>query len=137
MLSLEDGGEPVRTTVYHPFWVLSGRDLTERSAPRELKAHESEGQSLPGRWVNSHELRAGDMIQTRQAAPLRHWDELVGTNQDEFGRRHSGSGLLSPFLKQLRHHQAADQALKTVVVGLGGCCDRVELLEVIEGHHSP
>jgi hypothetical protein len=46
----------VRATVYHPFWVVSGRDLDERSAPRELSEHEDEGLTLPGGWVNSHEL---------------------------------------------------------------------------------
>jgi hypothetical protein len=45
--------------------VIEGRDLQERSKPRELREHEDEGHSLPGRWVNSHELRAGDCIITR------------------------------------------------------------------------
>jgi len=52
----------VRTTVYHPFWVVSGRDLTERSVPRELDEREDQGMSLNGRWVNSHELRSGDVL---------------------------------------------------------------------------
>lgn len=47
------------------------------------------------------------------------------------------SAALSPLLKQLRHHQAVNQGSQAVVVGLGGCCDRVELLDVIDGHHSP
>ena len=45
--------------------MIEGRDLQERSRPRELQEHEDEGHSLPGRWVNSHELRAGDWIITR------------------------------------------------------------------------
>ena len=45
--------------------MIEGRDLQERSKPRELQEHEDEGHSLPGRWVNSHELRAGDCIITR------------------------------------------------------------------------
>lgn len=44
---------------------VTSKDLRERSKPRELQEHEDEGQSLPGRWVNSHELRAGDCIITR------------------------------------------------------------------------
>ncbi|MBI2824088.1 MAG: ParB N-terminal domain-containing protein [Planctomycetia bacterium] len=56
-----DGGE-IRTTVYHPFWVLNGRDLAERTTPRELDEKEDQGQSLAGRWVNSHELRVGDTL---------------------------------------------------------------------------
>jgi hypothetical protein len=55
----------IEATAYHPFWVIEGRDLQERSKPRELREHEDEGLSLPGRWVNSHELRAGDCIITR------------------------------------------------------------------------
>jgi len=45
--------------------VIEGRDLQERSKPRELQEHEDEGHSLTGRWGNSHELRAGDWIITR------------------------------------------------------------------------
>ncbi len=45
--------------------MIEGSDLQERSRPRELQEHEYEGHSLPGRWVNSHELRAGDWIITR------------------------------------------------------------------------
>ena len=52
----------IQCTVYHPFWVISGRDLQDRSVPRELNEFEDQGQLTPGRWVNSHELRAGDRI---------------------------------------------------------------------------
>jgi hypothetical protein len=45
--------------------VIEGRDLQERSQPCELQEHEDEGHSLPGRWVNSHELHAVDWIITR------------------------------------------------------------------------
>ncbi|QDT00593.1 Hint domain-containing protein [Adhaeretor mobilis] len=62
LLTIHTEQGPVRTTIYHPFWVLSGRDLEERSAPRELSDHEDEGLSLQGRWVNSHELRCGDIL---------------------------------------------------------------------------
>jgi hypothetical protein len=62
VVTLTTDGGPIRTTVYHPFWVLSGRDLAERSTPRKLDEMEDQGQSLPGRWVNSHELRVGDVL---------------------------------------------------------------------------
>ncbi len=52
----------IRATIYHPFWVVAGRDLTERSVPRELDEQEDQGLSLEGRWVNSHELRCGDRL---------------------------------------------------------------------------
>ena len=62
VVTVDLGVSKIETTVYHPFWVLDGRDLAERSQPRELQPHESEGLSLTGRWVNSHELRAGDIV---------------------------------------------------------------------------
>ncbi len=48
--------------MYHPFWVLNGRDLDERSTPRELSEREDQELSLPGRLDNSHELRVGDVL---------------------------------------------------------------------------
>lgn len=42
--------------------MLNGRDLAERSTPRELEEREDQGFTLPGRWVNSHELRCGDVL---------------------------------------------------------------------------
>jgi hypothetical protein len=65
VVSITVDNTTIEATAYHPFWVIEGRDLRERSKPRELQEHEDEGQSLPGRWVNSHELRAGDCIITR------------------------------------------------------------------------
>ncbi len=57
-----DRNGSVRCTVYHPFWIVAGRDLAERSTPRELDEHEDQDLSLDGRWVNSHELRCGDRL---------------------------------------------------------------------------
>jgi len=65
VISITVDNTTIEATAYHPFWVIEGRDLQERSKPRELQEHEDEGHSLPGRWVNSHELRAGDCIITR------------------------------------------------------------------------
>ena len=65
VVSITVDNTTIEATAYHPFWVIEGRDLQERSKPRELREHEDEGHSLPGRWVNSHELRAGDCIITR------------------------------------------------------------------------
>ena len=70
-------GEPatVQTTAYHPFWVLQGTDLAERPACRKLLPGEDEGRSLQGRWVNSHDLRAGDVVLGADGSPCR----VVGT----------------------------------------------------------
>ena len=59
----------IRATIYHPFWVLDGLDLGERATPRELDDREDQGLALPGRWVNSHELRCGDLLIGRDGRP--------------------------------------------------------------------
>ena len=58
-----------RCTVHHPFWVASGRELTDRPRPANLLENESEGLSLEGRWVDSHDLRAGDVLISRDGTP--------------------------------------------------------------------
>jgi hypothetical protein len=62
LLTITTEAGSVRCTIYHPFWVIAGRDLSERSTPRELAENEDQGLSLDGRWVNSHELRCGDRL---------------------------------------------------------------------------
>ncbi|MEM6469657.1 MAG: DUF6531 domain-containing protein [Planctomycetota bacterium] len=59
-----DQGE-VTATAYHPFWVVEGHDLENRPRPKGLKDDEDEGLSLKGRWVNSHDLFAGDVVYRR------------------------------------------------------------------------
>ena len=71
VVRIEVNGTWVETTVYHPFWVMEGRDLDERSVPRELDPSEDEGKALQGRWVNSHELRAGDTIHLQNGTSAR------------------------------------------------------------------
>jgi len=69
LVAITTDGGTIQTTLYHPFWVLRGSDLHERPTPRELADHEDQGLSLQGRWVNSHELRAGDMLIGRDGSP--------------------------------------------------------------------
>ncbi len=52
----------IEATIHHPFWVVKGHELEHRSTPRELAADEDQNLSLAGRWVDSHELLAGDTI---------------------------------------------------------------------------
>ena len=61
----------VEATAYHPFWVLDGHDLENRPRPRELAEKEDEGLSVQGRWVNSHDLFAGDLLLTQDGRQLR------------------------------------------------------------------
>ncbi|MEO1619055.1 MAG: RHS repeat-associated core domain-containing protein, partial [Planctomycetota bacterium] len=56
-----DRGE-VTATAYHPFWVIEGHDLANRPRPKGLSETEDEGLTLEGRWVNSHDLMAGDVV---------------------------------------------------------------------------
>jgi hypothetical protein len=69
-LELEGGGS-AEATAYHPFWVVRGMRLSERPVPGKLSAGEDEGGELPGRWVSSHELQAGDVVFTRAGKPAR------------------------------------------------------------------
>ncbi|QDT69090.1 Bifunctional hemolysin/adenylate cyclase precursor [Planctomycetes bacterium MalM25] len=59
-VTTDDG--PFRATVHHPVWVVAGRELAERPVCTELSPGENEGGSLAGRWVNSHDLRPGDVL---------------------------------------------------------------------------
>jgi hypothetical protein len=66
MVTVDFGdGRTVRATQYHPFWVAAGEDLAGRPTPRHLAEHEDQGGALAGRWVNSHELRPGDVLVLR------------------------------------------------------------------------
>ena len=45
--------------------MAAGRELADRPFPANLREHESEGLSLEGRWVDSHDVRAGDVLVSR------------------------------------------------------------------------
>lgn len=62
LVTIHTETDSIRATVYHPVWVLAGRNLDDRPAPKELEPSEDEGLSLSGRWVNSHDLRPGDVL---------------------------------------------------------------------------
>ena len=70
LVTVETGDASVVATAHHPFWVLDGHRLEERPRCGELSEHEDEGGSLPGRWVNSHDLMAGDMVIGRDGRQL-------------------------------------------------------------------
>jgi len=57
--------------------VIEGHELADRGTPRDFAEDEDQGQSLPGRWVNSHELLAGDIIIGRDGR--RH--RILGISQ--------------------------------------------------------
>lgn len=73
----------VVATAYHPFWVLEGHDLANRPRPRKLADTEDEGLALRGRWVNSHNLMAGDLIYSTEGRELRVL-KIVQTYEEQF-----------------------------------------------------
>jgi hypothetical protein len=62
LVTLDIGVGEVTATAYHPIWVVEGQDLESRPALRRVDVNEDRGKSLPGRWVNSHDLREGDVL---------------------------------------------------------------------------
>jgi RHS repeat-associated protein len=68
-VTIDFGQGELTATAYHPFWVLEGEGLEERPAPLEVPVSEDRGRSLPGRWVNSHDLREGDVLFLRAKEP--------------------------------------------------------------------
>lgn len=62
LVTIHTETDSIQATVYHPLWVISGRNLDDRPACQELSPQEDERLALPGRWVNSHDLRPGDVL---------------------------------------------------------------------------
>jgi RHS repeat-associated protein len=65
IVGLEVDGIEVTSTAHHPFWVVEGHDLENRPDLQHVDTDEDRGKSLLGRWVNSHDLRVGDVIVLR------------------------------------------------------------------------
>ncbi len=68
-IELESGN--VTSTAYHPFWVMEGHALEYRSPIRHVAPTEDRDQSLPGRWVNSHDVIENDIVFIRGAGPTK------------------------------------------------------------------
>ncbi len=68
-IELESG--KVTSTAYHPFWVMEGRELEYRSPIRHVAPTEDRDQSLPGRWVNSHDVIENDIVFIRGGGPTK------------------------------------------------------------------
>jgi RHS repeat-associated protein len=62
LVTLDVGACELTATAYHPFWVIEGQDLESRESLRNVDISEDRGGSLAGRWVNSHDLREGDVV---------------------------------------------------------------------------
>src|SRR6202043_2294503 len=70
MVTLDLGTGEVTATAHHPFWVIEGQDLDRRPGMLEVDVSEDQGGSLPGRWVNSHDLREGDVVFLQGSGPV-------------------------------------------------------------------
>ncbi|MFQ3594036.1 MAG: RHS repeat-associated core domain-containing protein, partial [Gemmataceae bacterium] len=70
LVTLDVGVGEVTATAYHPFWVVEGQDLESRPALRHVDVSEDRDEALPGRWVNSHDLREGDVVFLRDRGPV-------------------------------------------------------------------
>jgi hypothetical protein len=70
LVVLDIAGEVIESTSSHPFWVIEGQALTERSSAghgAEFDTHPC----VPGRWVIAGELRAGDVLLLRNEKARR------------------------------------------------------------------
>jgi hypothetical protein len=67
MVTLDLGESSVTATAMHPFWVVAGDALEDRPGLFIVERDDDRGLSLPGRWVNSHDLRAGDVLFLRSS----------------------------------------------------------------------
>ena len=83
LIEISTKHDTVVATAYHPFWVLEGYDLANRPRPRKLADTEDEGLALRGRWVNSHDLMAGDLIYSTEGRELRVL-KIVQTYEEQF-----------------------------------------------------
>src|SRR5262249_46548041 len=81
MVTIDLGDGEIAATAYHPFWVIRGENLADRSPPEHIDANEDRGGALAGRWVNSHDLRVGDVVFLRTHRPVTV--RRVGQHNDQ------------------------------------------------------
>ncbi len=62
LVTVKVGESAVAATAYHPFWVVEGDGLETRPAIVSEEVKEGLSGEQPGRWVYSHDLRAGDVV---------------------------------------------------------------------------
>ncbi len=57
-------GETIESTYHHPYWVVSGEELAERTCLEHIPEVPADAK-IPGRWVDAGDVRAGDELQLR------------------------------------------------------------------------
>lgn len=111
VVTIRIGDSTVEVTAHHPFWVLEGNQLSSRPQPDHLSVHEDERLSLPGRWVNSHDLAVGDRVVGR--------DGKVNTILEVTKRICDGFKVSN--LTIAEHHSFAITDLEILVHNAGFC----------------
>ncbi len=71
LVELTIAGETVRATLGHPFWVIEGDDLASRPRRSHILKASTSSPIVPGRWVDSHDLKVGDVLLLRGTRPAR------------------------------------------------------------------
>ena len=71
LVTLDLGIDEVTATAFHPFWVVEGEDLEARPELRNVAVSDERGGFLAGRWVNSQDVREGDVVFLRGSGPLK------------------------------------------------------------------
>ena len=62
VVTMTVGDDEIQVTAGHPFWVVDGAGLDERECPKELRPEEDTGINVTGRWVDSNDVRPGDVV---------------------------------------------------------------------------
>ena len=68
--SIRTNSGVLEATANHPVWVVSGEHLDDRRTPDHFNIQGDEGKELAGRWVNSHELLPGDVLNSHDGLPV-------------------------------------------------------------------
>jgi len=63
--------EIIESTTGHPFWVIEGEDLDSRPRPEHIVGAQVPTSIVPGRWVDSHDLRPSDVLFLKNRKPVR------------------------------------------------------------------
>ena len=71
MIELTVAGEKIQATFGHPFWVIEGEELDSRPRREHIVKASVGDTSVPGRWVDSHDLRPGDVLLLKDQKPAR------------------------------------------------------------------
>ena len=65
VIAIAVGEGTIESTGNHPFWVVTGENLADRPAAQHVGPEESPLTNR-GRWVDARDLRAGDLLRSRQ-----------------------------------------------------------------------